>query len=78
MGFQVVSLGELFHRFKFYGISSGIVGCFVPQVQVLWDFKLCRWVNFSTGSSFMGFQAASLVDLFHRFKSYGISSGIVG
>ena len=77
MGFLVVSLVELFHRFKSYGIYSCVVGWMVPQVQVLWDFKLYRWLNCSTSSSLMGFHALSVVESFHRFKSYGISSCIV-
>ena len=45
MGFLVVSLVELFHRFKSYGIYSCVVGWMVPQVQVLWDFKLYCSLN---------------------------------
>jgi hypothetical protein len=33
-----------------------------PDVKVLWDFKLCRWVNGSRGPSIMGFQAVSLAE----------------
>jgi hypothetical protein len=45
MGFQAVSLVEWFLRFKSYGISSCVVGWGVSEVQVLWDFKLCRWLR---------------------------------
>jgi len=78
MGFQAVSFVELFQRFNSYGISSCIFRWIVPKVQVLWDFKLYRWFNCSTGSSLMGFQAVSVVELFHMFKSYGISNCVIG
>jgi len=78
MEFQVVSLVELFYRFKSYGISNCIFGLIVPQFQVLWNFKLYLRLDWSTSSSFMGFKAVPLVELFHRFKSYGISGCIFG
>jgi len=72
MEFQAVSLVELIHRFKSYGISSCIFGWIFPQFQVLWDFKLYLWFNCSTVSSLTGFQALSSVELIHRLKFYGI------
>jgi hypothetical protein len=38
------------------------------RFKVLWGFKLCLWMNCSTGSSLMEFQAVFLVELFYRFK----------